>query len=104
MDEHEQRLSERIGLFNLTLKRVEADGHCQFRSLTDRLYQDDARFGKIRQGIVPALEKYRAMSLWFEWSLINSQSRDSKYPQLFVVAHDPRVHTPLSVRISRDSQ
>ncbi|XP_024031717.1 uncharacterized protein LOC21396225 isoform X2 [Morus notabilis] len=51
ISDHE-RLLERLQLYDLVERRVQGDGNCQFRALSDQLYRSAEHHGFVRQQIV----------------------------------------------------
>ncbi|KAK4799389.1 hypothetical protein SAY86_024754 [Trapa natans] len=50
-----ERLSQRLQLYDLVERKVDGDGNCQFRALSDQLYQTPDRHESVRMEIVNQL-------------------------------------------------
>lgn len=53
-----QRLLHRLELYDLAELKVEGDGNCQFRALSDQFYRTTEHHRFVRQQIVKQLESY----------------------------------------------
>ncbi|TYH93758.1 hypothetical protein ES332_A13G275800v1 [Gossypium tomentosum] len=53
-----QRLLERLQVYNLVELKVEGDGNCQFRALSDQFYRSPEHHEFLRQQIVNQLKSY----------------------------------------------
>ncbi|XVF68542.1 hypothetical protein PTKIN_Ptkin11bG0011100 [Pterospermum kingtungense] len=51
-----QRLLERLQVYNLVELKVEGDGNCQFRALSDQIYQNPEHHELVRQQVVNQLK------------------------------------------------
>ncbi|XP_010112213.2 uncharacterized protein LOC21396225 isoform X1 [Morus notabilis] len=60
ISDHE-RLLERLQLYDLVERRVQGDGNCQFRALSDQLYRSAEHHGFVRQQIVEQLKGHPEM-------------------------------------------
>uniref|UniRef100_A0A1J3H6V3 ubiquitinyl hydrolase 1 n=1 Tax=Noccaea caerulescens TaxID=107243 RepID=A0A1J3H6V3_NOCCA len=55
------RLSQRLQLYGLVENKIEGDGNCQFRSLSDQLYRSSEHHNFVREQIVNQLAYNREM-------------------------------------------
>ncbi|XP_042393721.1 OVARIAN TUMOR DOMAIN-containing deubiquitinating enzyme 12-like isoform X1 [Zingiber officinale] len=53
-----QRLLERLKLYDLVERKVQGDGNCQFRALSDQLYQTSEHHEFVRQQVVEQLKSH----------------------------------------------
>ncbi|XP_074580524.1 OVARIAN TUMOR DOMAIN-containing deubiquitinating enzyme 12-like isoform X1 [Curcuma longa] len=53
-----QRLLERLRLYDLVERKVQGDGNCQFRALSDQLYQTSEHHEFVRQQVVEQLKSH----------------------------------------------
>ncbi|XP_042384738.1 OVARIAN TUMOR DOMAIN-containing deubiquitinating enzyme 12-like isoform X2 [Zingiber officinale] len=53
-----QRLLERLRLYDLIERKVQGDGNCQFRALSDQLYQTSEHHEFVRQQVVEQLKSH----------------------------------------------
>nr|XP_025621356.1 uncharacterized protein LOC112712651 isoform X1 [Arachis hypogaea] len=53
-----QRLLDRLQLYEVVERKVEGDGNCQFRSLSDQLYRSPEYHKHVREQIVQQLKSY----------------------------------------------
>ncbi|KAE8692920.1 Transcription factor-like protein [Hibiscus syriacus] len=53
-----QRLLERLEVYNLVELKVEGDGNCQFRALSDQFYRTPEHHEFVRQQVINQLESY----------------------------------------------
>lgn len=60
ISDHE-RLLERLQLYELVEQRVQGDGNCQFRALSDQLYRSAEHHGFVREQIVQQLKGHPEM-------------------------------------------
>ncbi|KAH8501747.1 hypothetical protein Peur_043423 [Populus x canadensis] len=60
MSDH-QRLLERLKLYNLVEKEVQGDGNCQFRSLSDQLYDSPEHHKFVREQVIEQLKSQPQM-------------------------------------------
>ncbi|KAF7092117.1 hypothetical protein CFC21_094629 [Triticum aestivum] len=54
-----ERLSDRLRLYELTENKVKGDGNCQFRALSDQLYQTPDHHEFVREQIISQLKSNR---------------------------------------------
>ncbi|KAM3245264.1 hypothetical protein ACQJBY_056530 [Aegilops geniculata] len=54
-----ERLSDRLKLYELTENKVKGDGNCQFRALSDQLYQTPDHHEFVREQIISQLKSNR---------------------------------------------
>uniref|UniRef100_A0A0D6QWB6 ubiquitinyl hydrolase 1 n=1 Tax=Araucaria cunninghamii TaxID=56994 RepID=A0A0D6QWB6_ARACU len=55
-----QRLIERLHTYGLSELKVSGDGNCQFRALSDQLYNSPDHHKHVRKEVVKQLKKYRS--------------------------------------------
>ncbi|XP_022945410.1 OTU domain-containing protein DDB_G0284757-like isoform X1 [Cucurbita moschata] len=58
MSDH-QRLLERLQLYELIENKIQGDGNCQFRALSDQLYRSPEHHDVVREQIIAQLKFYR---------------------------------------------
>ncbi|OMO90710.1 Ovarian tumor, otubain [Corchorus capsularis] len=56
-----QRLLDRLQLYGLVENKVQGDGNCQFRSLSDQLYRSQEHHRVVRELVVSQLKSYPGM-------------------------------------------
>ncbi|XP_078182524.1 OVARIAN TUMOR DOMAIN-containing deubiquitinating enzyme 12-like isoform X2 [Carex rostrata] len=56
-----ERLTDRLQLYDVVERKVQGDGNCQFRALSDQFYRSPEHHQFVRQQIVSQLESHREM-------------------------------------------
>ncbi|GKV34155.1 hypothetical protein SLEP1_g42566 [Rubroshorea leprosula] len=56
-----ERLLERLKLYNLVENKVQGDGNCQFRALSDQLYRSPEHHNFVREQVVSQLKSHPEM-------------------------------------------
>ncbi|KAJ1694655.1 hypothetical protein LUZ63_011353 [Rhynchospora breviuscula] len=56
-----QRLTERLQLYDVVERKVEGDGNCQFRALSDQFYRSPEHHQFVREQVVSQLKSNREM-------------------------------------------
>ncbi|CAN6875079.1 unnamed protein product [Brassica oleracea] len=56
-----QRLSQRLQLYDLVENKIQGDGNCQFRALSDQLYRSPEHHSAVREQVVNQLAYNREM-------------------------------------------